>query len=299
MLANWLAAQICFLPDGRKLAYTTVGNGHPVFYFHGTASSRLEVQLLRELASFGLQLIGVDRPGYGLSTYKPRLSLEDFNSDLTYLADQLCLNSFSMLGWSGGGAFALAYLTNNPQRVSHAVTVAAPSMPFDVSTAHNTPLAKYLMKSQKIAEIAMTYLSRQLLKANGDTQVFLETPQGKQLLHGCSKTDLAFINDPVWVGLMYKSMAEAFHQGKPGVKAVVDEHQLFMKPWIPPFNAVGERQLWIWHGAEDKTCRVDNAYDIARLVPSAVLEIFDGAGHFVMFENLPRLSKILRGDLGS
>lgn len=292
-MANWLSAQTCLLPDGRKLAYATVGEGCPVVYFHGTASSRLEVLLLQKLAESGLQLIGVDRPGYGLSTYKPRRNLSDFNSDLNFLADELGLEKFGVLGWSGGGAFALAYFTYNPDRVSRAVTVAAPALPFDVSTAHNTPLAKHLMRFAKIGEFAMRQLSRQLLKAKGDTQKFLATPQGKQLLRGCSKTDLAFLHDPPWVKLMYQSMAEAFRQGNAGVRAVIEEHQLFIKPWALPFEAVGEGKLWIWHGSEDRTCRVANAYEIARLVPSARLEVFGGAGHFVMFENLRRLGQTL------
>jgi pimeloyl-ACP methyl ester carboxylesterase len=271
-----------------------IGNGYPVMYFHGTASSRLEVLLLRKLANSGLQLIGVDRPGYGLSTYTPRKSLKDFNTDLNFLADHLGLEKFAILGWSGGGVFELAYLTNYCSRVSRAVLIAAPSLPFDVSTAHNNPFAKYLMKYPKVGEIAMRHLSRQLLKTQGDPEAFLSTPQGKQLLHGCSTTDLAFIKDSSWLRLMYQSMAEAFRQ-KDGVKAVVEEHLLFAGHWTLPFSAVSSGKLWIWHGAKDKTCRVENAYAICKLIPSATLEIFEGAGHFVMFENLERLGKILRG----
>jgi len=266
-----------------------------VVYFHGTASSRLEVLLLGQLAESGLRLIGVDRPGYGLSTYTPRRGLTDFNGDLTCLADYLGLDKFAVLGWSGGGVFALAYLTHNPNRVSRAVVVSAPSLPFDVSTAHNTPLARYLMKFPRIGEFAMRHLSRQLLKADGDPQAFLATPQGKQLLHGCSQTDLKFVNDPAWLELMYQSMAEAFRQ-KSGAKTVVEEHLLFTRPWGLPFGAIGEGKLWIWHGSEDKTCRVDNAYANSRLMPSASLEVFGGAGHLVMFQNLQRLSGILRGE---
>ena len=36
------------LPDGRQLGYCIVGEGKPVLYFHGTASSRLETLLLKE-----------------------------------------------------------------------------------------------------------------------------------------------------------------------------------------------------------------------------------------------------------
>jgi pimeloyl-ACP methyl ester carboxylesterase len=106
-----MGVQVASLPNGRNLGYCIVGKGKPVLYFHGTASSRLEVLLFREIAeSSGLQLVSVDRPGYGLSTYYKRTSLQDFNSDVTFLADYLGFERFSVLGWSGGGAFALAIL---------------------------------------------------------------------------------------------------------------------------------------------------------------------------------------------
>ena len=288
-------AELCALPDGRELAYLSVGQGYPVLYFHGTASSRLEVLLLHRLVKdSSLQLIGVDRPGYGASTYAPRRSLTDFNNDLNSLADHLGLEKFAVIGWSGGGAFALAYLTCNPDRVSRAVIVAAPTLPFDVASAHNNPFAKYLMRFPKIGELAMMHLSCQLLKTDGTPQAFLATPQGKQLMQGCSKSDLTFLKDPVWVELMYDSMAEAFRQGRSGVKALVEEHQLFVKPWKLPFDAVGKGQLWVWHGTEDKTCRIQNAYAIAGLVPCAKLDVFKGEGHFVMFDHFLELKKILQ-----
>ena len=48
--AEKIVSQIIVLPDGRHLWYLIVGEGKPVVYFHATASSRLEVRLLTELA---------------------------------------------------------------------------------------------------------------------------------------------------------------------------------------------------------------------------------------------------------
>lgn len=293
LLGTQLNGQILVLPDGRRLGYTKIGKGTPVLYFHGTASSRLEVLLLKNLADTAqLQLIGVDRPGYGLSTYKPRKNLQDFNDDINCLANYLGLERFAVLGWSGGGVFALSYCAYNPKLVTKLVLVGAPSLPFDVSTAHNMPLARYIMKLPYVGELAMRQLSRQLLKAKGD-KAFLATPQGKQLLHGASKSDLAFFNNQEWVSEIYKSMAEAFHQGNQGVKTVVEEHQIFIKEWDLPFSAINGANVWIWHGAQDLTCRVNNAYEIAKKIPNVTLEIFPDSGHCVMFEHVDKLATIL------
>jgi pimeloyl-ACP methyl ester carboxylesterase len=282
------------LPDGRRLGYIVIGEGFPIIYFHGTASSRLEVLLLKQLTQRHLKLIGIDRPGYGLSTYRPKITLDDFNGDVNALADHVGLKHFGVLGWSGGGAFALAYLAHNQHRVTQALTVAAPNLPFDASTAHNLPLARYIMKLPFIAKIAMRQLHRELLRANGNPNAFLATPQGKQLLQGATKRDLEFFHDPNWMGLLYQAMVEAFRQGENAEKAIVEEHRLFLRKWNLPFNNIDDGKLRIWHGNDDLTCRVNNAYSIAKTVPNAKLEIFQGAGHCAMFENLEKLVQVLR-----
>jgi pimeloyl-ACP methyl ester carboxylesterase len=288
-----LVDQVIALPDGRKLGYCSVGNGYPVFYFHGTASSRLEVLLLKGFAEkSGLQIIGVDRPGYGYSSYRKRRSLQDFNSDVSYLADHLAFDRFAVLGWSGGCPFALAYLALHPKRVTKTLVASAPALPFDVSAAHNFPLAKYVMKLPFVAALAMRQLRRQVLKASGNPSAFLESNYGKQLLRGYSQTDLRFFSDHVWAELMYESMAEAFRSGS-GVKAVVEEHMLFLKPYGFTFEGVPEGKLVIWHGEDDLTCRVDNAYALAKLVKGSKLEVFTGKGHCVLFDGEDRLAQVL------
>ncbi len=281
-----MSHQVVVFPDGRRLGYCVVGEGKPVVYFHGTASSRLEALLLRELASTAeLQIIGIDRPGYGLSTFSQRKNLQDFNPDINSLTEHLGIERFGVLGWSGGGVFALAYLACHPDRVTRAVIAGAPALPFDVSTAHNMPLARYVMKIPFLGLFAMKRMSGQVLKANGDIPAFLKSRQGRRMLHACSKSDLKFFSDSSWITLMYQSMAEAFRQGD-GAKAVLMEHQAFLKPWPVTFSKIPAGKLVIWHGSEDLTCRVANAGLIAKSVLGSQLEIFDGAGHCVMFRKL-------------
>jgi pimeloyl-ACP methyl ester carboxylesterase len=71
--------------------------------------SRLEAGLLAAPAGqLGIRLIGVDRPGLGVSTYQPRRRLLDWPRDITALADHLALHWLAVLGLSGGGSYALA-----------------------------------------------------------------------------------------------------------------------------------------------------------------------------------------------
>ncbi len=288
-----MSSQVAFLPTGRQIGYSIVGGGRPVVYFHGTASSRLEVFLLKKLAeTSNLQIIGIDRPGYGLSSFHERRNLQDFNADVNFLLDHLGFENFGVLGWSGGGVFALSYLAFFSERVTKTVVVSAPSLPFDASTAHNMPFARYIMEVPFIGQIAMRRMRSQVLRAYGDIDAFLTSKQGKLMLNSCSRSDLRFFSDPSWMRLMYQSMAESFRQGTPGVKAVLEEHKLFLKPWSFSIARVPADKLLIWHGAEDKTCLVSNAQSIFRSFEGSHLEIFQKKGHCIMFDNLKKLGDV-------
>jgi len=99
------------LRDGRTLGYAEYGSseGKPLFYFHGHPGSRFEARFLAEQAAqVGVRLIGIDRPGMGLSSFKARRRLLDWPDDVVELADSLHLDRFAVVGFSGGGPYTLA-----------------------------------------------------------------------------------------------------------------------------------------------------------------------------------------------
>src|SRR4051794_5358137 len=107
------------LPDKRKLGYALYGpdNGQPVFYFHGTPSSRLEPLIINAynksleelLQKFHIRLIAVDRPGMGFSDFNPVGDFHSFARDVYNLAMHLQISAAKVLCWSGGGPFALGF----------------------------------------------------------------------------------------------------------------------------------------------------------------------------------------------
>ena len=99
--------QTVTLRDGRRLGFAQFGSkgAFPVFYFHGWPGSRLEAGFF-EVA--GTQMIGVDRPGYGMSDPQPNRKLADWPRDIEQLADHLRLDKFAVIGMSGGGPYAAA-----------------------------------------------------------------------------------------------------------------------------------------------------------------------------------------------
>jgi pimeloyl-ACP methyl ester carboxylesterase len=93
------------LSNGHTIGYMIRGdiNGIPLFYFHGWPSSRLSGAKLDVSAKqLGIQIIAVDRPGYGLSSVQKHRTLLDFPDDIAKLADALGHKKFYVLGVSGG-----------------------------------------------------------------------------------------------------------------------------------------------------------------------------------------------------
>jgi pimeloyl-ACP methyl ester carboxylesterase len=117
------------LPDNRRLAYAEFGkpDGHPVFHFHGSPSSRLEPLLLGDdvFSQLGLRIIAPDRPGMGQSDFQPDRGFSDWSDDVVFLADALGLDKFSILGISGGCGYVAACAAKVPERLHSAVIVLA------------------------------------------------------------------------------------------------------------------------------------------------------------------------------
>lgn len=115
------------LRDARVLGYAEYGapDGKALFYFHGHPGSRYEARFLeREAMQAGVRLIGIDRPGLGLSTYKAGRRLLDWPGDVCELADRLDIERFAVAGFSGGGPYALACAYKIPQRLTACGVIA-------------------------------------------------------------------------------------------------------------------------------------------------------------------------------
>ncbi len=289
-----MSNQVLKLPDKRQLGYALEGKGKPVIYFHGTASSRLEILLLKEFASANeFQLIGIDRPGYGLSTFKARIGLREFAEDVNALTDYLKLSSFAVLSWSGGGPFALTYTALFPRQVTRTVVAGSPALPFDASEAHNgNLLAKVAMKNPLVTKLGLKFFRKSILNANQDIDSYLKSRGGKNMVAGWPKPDRKFFADAAWLKRMYMAMAEGFRQ-ECSVKTIFQEHQLFLKPWSENIGLISSGKLTVWQGAQDKTCPAGNAQKLAQAVKGTRVEVFPDEGHCAIFGQIQNLNNEL------
>jgi pimeloyl-ACP methyl ester carboxylesterase len=124
------------LPDGRTLrGYDSgapeSGTGLTLLWHHGTPNIGAPPEpLFPAGARLGIRWVSYDRPGYGGSSPNPDRDVASAASDVAALADALGLDTFAVMGHSGGGPHALACAALLPDRVTAALSVAGMA-PFD------------------------------------------------------------------------------------------------------------------------------------------------------------------------
>jgi pimeloyl-ACP methyl ester carboxylesterase len=124
--------RFCVTPDKVRLAYATIGSGHPLVkvancfnHLDFEWDSPIWHHWVRDLAS-GASILRYDGRGNGLSTWDvDDISFEAWVHDLEVVVDAAGLDKFTLFGHSQGGAIAIAYAVRHPERVSHLVLCGA------------------------------------------------------------------------------------------------------------------------------------------------------------------------------
>jgi pimeloyl-ACP methyl ester carboxylesterase len=111
------------LSDGRTLhVYDTAADSADtrlvIFWHHGTPNLGAPPEpLLPAATQLGIRWVSYDRPGYGGSAPRPGRNIASGATDVAGIADALGIGRFAVMGYSGGGTYALACAALLPQRV--------------------------------------------------------------------------------------------------------------------------------------------------------------------------------------
>ncbi|MBX3031642.1 MAG: alpha/beta hydrolase [Chloroflexi bacterium] len=266
------------LADGRVLGYDDIGDvGAPVVvYHHGFGSSRVVRHPDDALtARLGIRLIAVDRPGIGLSTGRPGRRLLDWPSDLVQLLDRLGIERAHVLGWSGGGPYALACGWAMPDRVNRIglISVAAPLVPG----------ADYLLRMHRVASraadnapwairLAMWRWSR---AQRADPERHLD-----KAIEGMIEADRIVLEDP---GLRRVMLANADEMYRQGGRGLYDEALIMARPWGFPIAGV-QVPVRLWHGELDTAVPVGMGRYLARTLPQVHATFYPGEAHHLLYD---------------
>ncbi|NOK85690.1 MAG: alpha/beta hydrolase [Chloroflexi bacterium AL-W] len=269
------------LRDGRTLAYTIHGDaqGKPVFLFHGNPGSRYTRHPDETIAvRLGAKIITADRPGYGLSDFKPKRKLLDMADDIAQLADALKIDRFALLGLSAGAPYVAATAYALRDRVTVGAMVSGPA-PFDRPGALQDVANDYRV-AYGVAKWP-TWALKSLMSAQMRSESLSPDKSWAQVVARASEYDQMILSHPPYAEQVRSWRTEAIRQG---VRGWVQEAKLLVKKWGVPLHAI-PAMIHLWYWQYDTLVPHQMGRYLEETLPNAMPHFMPKGGHFSFFEH--------------
>jgi pimeloyl-ACP methyl ester carboxylesterase len=284
------------LKDGRSVSYALYGAGENpqlvVFYFHGFPGSRIEASISEKAAKdLGIMIIAVDRPGIGLSDYKPGRAIRDCVDDTLEIADQLKVEKFAVLGVSGGAPYANTCALEIGDRLLACAIVSGMGPVSDWSSTEDM-----FIPNRLLIAVGRTFPSVASLLIHIVGWWWRRFPPLALLWFRAvlSPGDRGVFRRREVQVAMGRSIQESMRSGTSGV---AHEFRLLCTNWGERLEQVKAR-VSMWHGLEDTYVPVSMCRKVAGRIPGSESSYIEGSGHFMAVEKLPavlaRLNQLAR-----
>lgn len=279
------------LPDGRKLGYAEYGSstGRPIILLHGFGCSRYDGAHFDEVGKeVGARVIGVDRPGMGLSSPLPNWTVLEFAKDVEHLTDHLELDGYcvmvslfsdlidlllkSLEGISGGGPTTLACAKALPQTRLKAVAMIVAIGPPDIGMS-GAQLANRLGFPYGL-RYCPTFLFRWFWQRDAVGRVDLSDEERlKMMLDSIEKAkstipakDLPILSDPGFWRIALKSTREGLVQG---FDKVLQDGQLYCYDFGFKVEDIrSDLPVHLWYGKHDVNVPPNHGVQLAKRLGS-------------------------------
>jgi pimeloyl-ACP methyl ester carboxylesterase len=274
-----MTANLVITRSGRKLEVREYGDpsGHPVFFFHGLIGSHYQASYIGDQArENGLRIIAPNRPGVGASEFVVRTSAVDAVADVEDIAMKLALDSFSVIGISGGTPYALATLLRLNRRV-RTVTVISGMGPTRLPGAldgmdHRRRLV--LEIGSRYPDLARRGFQKAADRFHADNNRLLD-----RLVKTWSVADQALFRRKEIYDLFMKDLHQVFTEGR-GAESLAQELVVYRKYGFALRSLPADRRVVLWHGLSDNIVPPAMAWRMTRALPNAEAHFVPG-GHFV------------------
>jgi pimeloyl-ACP methyl ester carboxylesterase len=266
--------ELVALPNGGAVGVLTHGDpdGYPLIFCHGTPGSRYGHEFTDEAGrQHGLRVVIAERPGYGLTPFDPAFSISSWPGMVAALADVLGFERFAVVGYSGGGPYAIACAGQLDDRVSALGLMAGVGPPdtpgADVGVNKGDALMMDLAVKHptraRLAARALAFVSTKMPKVAFRTFLKEAGPADREML----------VEEGPYALVPY--MKAAFAQGPDGT---VLDYRLLAEPWGIDMDAV-RCATDVWQGDSDTFVPMHHAEDLAARIPEATLHRLAGVGH--------------------
>jgi pimeloyl-ACP methyl ester carboxylesterase len=271
--------------EGRVTGYYEFGDGAgvPVIAMHGTPNCGAGFAWADDAArTRGLRVLAPDRPGVGDSdpwNLDHPVTIADYPAQLQAFADALGLDAYFVLGYSGGGPYALAAAQVLGDRVRAAAIVSgagevgawATLGDFDTTDEWLTRLA---LRVPLVARATLGTAARVVRLAPRMSFRFAKLEM--------SPTDRVVMDEfaeaPAAVDVFARSCTRT-------ARGVVDDYAALGRPWGFDVGTVSV-PLRCWHAPSDPLVPYAHSEELVRRVPGARIEQWPGEGHLAIVRHI-------------
>jgi pimeloyl-ACP methyl ester carboxylesterase len=220
-----------------------------------------------------VRVIVPDRPGHGRSDFQPGRRILDWPDDVAELATALGLETFAVLGSSGGGPYAAACAARLPHRL-RAVGLLGALAPADTPgglAAMSGPL-RLMFRLARVAPPvlrAMLALNLRAMRSGGGQRA------GERMAASFPEPDRTLLRRPEVRDGFTACFAEAC---RGGTRGAAHDMGLLARPWGFDLAAIAVPVL-LWHGERDRNVPVAHGRYLARAIPTCRATFYPDEAH--------------------
>jgi pimeloyl-ACP methyl ester carboxylesterase len=265
--------------SGRKLEVKEYGDpaGHPVIFFHGMIGSHYQASYIADQAGQeGFRIIAPNRPGVGQSEFIKRKSPLEAVEDVEDVTAALELDSFGVVGISGGTPYALATFYRLGPRVK-TVTVISGMGPMRLRGAVRSMDRRRRMVLEvgsRYPHLAVQFFEKARYRFRVDPDGFLN----RLIATWCVADQQAFQRKEVY-DLFMKDLHQVFIEGR-GPETLAQELAIYRNYGFSLADLPADRRVTLWHGFADNIVPSTMAWAMTQTLPNSEAHFVPG-GHFV------------------
>ena len=237
------------LDDGRALEAVVEGDpdGVLLVFHHGSPAAAVPFAPFdRAAAERGIRLVTYSRPGFGDSTRNKGRTVASCAADVAALVDELGVDHFITLGWSGGGPHAIACAALLPHRVLAAATMAgvapydAPGLEWTAGMGENNQVEYPL--AARDPDALLEWMTPQIeAMSNVAPQEIIDV----------MRSLISHVDEGSLSGALGELLATSFHRAfANGPWGWYDDDLAFVAPWGFELGSI-TAPVSIWQGRHD------------------------------------------------
>ncbi len=261
---------------GRVVGWAAYGpeDGVPVLFHHGWPSSATQAGVVENAAEMlGIRLVGIERPGVGLTDPLPGGNLADFAGDIRALVEDLGWTQFRVFGVSGGGPYALLTAARVEGVLAAGVCCGAPN-----PEALRQPGGIFWIYRWLIGLVDrfpwMALWALRVIWAG--VRTLPPVPMIGILRHLLPANDAASLRDKEIRRRVARPVRRAFEQSS---RDLLYDATRYLNPWGFDPGRI-DVPVRFWHGGVDRNLPPDLTRKLAEMIPGADFRMYPDEGHY-------------------